>query len=90
MQVNPSLIINEFDVGTDTQMIKGRSEAWQLSLSISPQRGEMTEAQVRGPLHGLADESLTLARRGWLAAPEAPIECAGAIRQAQTTVEVRM
>lgn len=61
MRIHPFLIINEFDVETETQLTRGHSDAWQLKLSVSPQSGELTEAQIRGPLDGDTGENLMLA-----------------------------
>lgn len=61
MRIHPSLVINEFDVETETQMIRGPSDAWQLKLSVSPQSGDLIEAQLRGSLDGHTDQNLMLA-----------------------------
>jgi len=70
LRVNPSLIIDDFDVEEGTQLIQWFSDVWALELTVDAASGELIEASLRGSLNVHTDQMIMLAHT-WVSLVEA-------------------
>jgi hypothetical protein len=70
LRVNPSLIIDDFDVEEGAQLIQWFSDVWALELTVDAASGELIEASLRGSLNVHTDQMIMLAHT-WVSLVEA-------------------